>query len=484
MHLGFNKVRFNSKNKNLQKTLLFLAFIFLGTTLVSESKASEFANYDQAYSEFLERTRQMSRELEKINSSSKNCDIVSLPLQCNSASICSHLESDGLYTYTDSEGRKAINASMYSAVYNYSFCGDGGVGQLDDNPFLLPDKFADERVAGSVQKLKENQNKLKKEFARLENIFTDAVSQVVKVLESRKTSENKNYIDSLIRRVKSIELNKYSADDIYNGSLMSTCEIPNAYYSPPTHQVTICPQYLSSPEGNLFFILAHEISHSIDACNANFDLGKSGINLPTELGNPRNSSVVDKGVNKENNPFTSAFRCLASPNVIAVQNSSKSDVLKQYEKTIAENPDSASRITPGYYWTKKNFEKAEYCGFFGKGHTQEASADWFATEALAMKLKALPDSARKKEFAFGAAALTSDLCDAAVTKSLAVADKVKGSFACQSLTKNMQVIKEGAALGDKSHPTTKDRINKIILANPEVQKSLNCQGSAAASYCQ
>lgn len=444
MTLFFDKVRFTSLNRNLQGTLLFSCLLFLSVCLNSTAKASDVSNNDQAYNEFLERTRQMSRELEVLNNSAKKCDIPSLDLNCNSASICSKLNSDSLYTYTDSEGYSAINASMYSAVYNYSFCGDGGVGQLDSNPFLLPDKFYDDRVAGSPQKVKENQNKLKKDFARLENIFKDAVNQVVKVLESRKNSENETQMNSLIRRVKSVELNKYTADEIYNGHLMSSCEIPNAYYSPPTHQITICPQYLNSPQGNLFFILAHEISHSIDACNANFDQGKSGINLPTELGNPKNSLVQDKGMSKSDNPFTSAFRCLASSNVIAVQNYSKPEILKQYEINIAENPDNASKLTPGYYWTRKNFEKVEYCGFFGKGHTQEASADWFATEALAMKLKELPDSARKKEFAFGAAALTSDLCDAAVSKSLAVAEKVKGNYACHGLTKNMQIVKKGA----------------------------------------
>ena len=77
-----------------------LLIVFFGTY----SSLSSANSNAQALAEFLETTKKLNLNLEKINKTQTNCDTTKDTLQCNSSSICSKLNSDGLYIYKNEKG--------------------------------------------------------------------------------------------------------------------------------------------------------------------------------------------------------------------------------------------------------------------------------------------------------------------------------------------------------------------------------------------
>ncbi|MFM6929606.1 MAG: hypothetical protein ACKOX6_14145 [Bdellovibrio sp.] len=437
----------------------------------------------QALVEFLETTKKLNLNLEKINKGQTNCDISAEPLQCNSASICSKLDNDGLYIYKNEKGQKQPNAAMVVASYNYSACGSGMRGFHDDDPFVYFEKFLDANEAGGQKNLERNQQQFNQAMAQAEKTFADVKVHFLKAMDNRKNSTNTAQIENLKKRIQSVKFFKYSLADITSQNIAVDCETPNAYYKTETNRVMICPQMLNNPDGTLFHLLAHELGHSMDSCNIAMDL-QSGISYPAEMaGPPTSGPVISKGLSPQENPYGSAYQCLSSEKVISLPKQTKDEVARMFDTHLKNNPTETKEMLSKMEWVKENYDKYSDCNYISGGHEQEASADWLATEAVAEKLKTFQDSHAKKQFGFEATLGSGSMCPAMNEKALNTLRSAKGNLNCKNITDHIRYIEQHEEDFSESHPAPQERINNIILANPEMQKALDCKGKPQAPYC-
>jgi hypothetical protein len=458
--------------------IMFAALISLSYSPMS------FANSNaQALIEFIETTKRLNLNLEKINKAQTNCDISPASLQCNSASICSQLNNEGLYIYKNEKGQKQPNTAMVVASYNYSACGSGMRGFLDDDPFVYFEKFLDANEAGGQKNLERNQRQFEQAMTQAEKTFGDVKVHFLKSLEKRRNSSNSAQIENLKKRIQSVKFFKYSLAEITSQNIAVDCEAPNAYYKSETNRVIICPQMLNNPDGTLFHLLAHELGHSMDSCNIAMDL-RSGITYPAEMeGPPTSGPIISKGLSPQENPYGSAFQCLSTEKVISLPKQTKDEVNKMFDNHLRNNPTESANMMSKIEWIKENYDKYSDCNYISGGHEQEASADWLASEAVAEKLKTIQDSHLKKQFAFEATLGSGSMCPAMNEKALNTLRSAKGNLSCKNITDHMKYIEQHEEDFSETHPAPQERINNIILANPEMQKALECNGKPKAPYC-
>ncbi len=463
-------------SKSFWKTFVIL---FIGL-----SSSFSFANSNaQALTDFLETTKQLNLKLEKINQSQTNCDISKEPLQCNSASICSKLNSDGLYIYKNEKGQKQPSTAMVVASYNYSACAGGMKGFHEDDPFVYYEKFIDAKEAGGSKNLERNQKQFNQAMDQAEKKFAEVKLYFLKAMDNKKTANNVQQIENLKKRIQAVKFFKYSLADLFSQSISVDCEAPNAYYKSETNQVMICPQMLNSPDGTLFHLLAHELGHSMDSCNVAMDL-QSGITYPKPMsGPPTSGPIISKGLSPEENPYNSAFQCLSSEKVISLPKQTKAEVSKMFETHIKNNPNESADMLSKMDWIIKNYDSYSNCNYISGGHEQEASADWLASEAVAEKLKTIQDSSIKKQFGFEATLSSGSMCPAMNEKALSTLHAAKGNLNCQNIAAHIDFIEQDNESFRETHPAPTERINNIILTNPEIQKALDCKGTPKSPYC-
>ncbi len=125
------------------------------------------------------------------------------------------------------------------------------------DPFVRTAEFAYFKDGREGElRVRENQSKLQKQFDRSFGIFQQVQSDIVGILEKRRTRTNAAAIKSMTERISTIRL-RPSQD---------ACGGPNAYYSPLSHEFVLCPEVLNMPSATLKTIIAHELGHSIDPC--------------------------------------------------------------------------------------------------------------------------------------------------------------------------------------------------------------------------
>lgn len=455
--------------------------------LVTVSSSVAAANSAQAFIEFLETTKTLNQQIKIANGNLQNCDLDKEALECNSASLCKKLPTDSLYTYVDQKGYRNLNTPMIIGTYNYMNCGSGSVGVFDEDPFLYFEKLVHTESAGGSDKLAANQKRFAKEMNRVEAIFKDAKSNMVKALRIKENANNRAEIANLIRRVESISFYKYSLSELSDANLATSCEAPNAYYEPSFHRVIVCPQFLTATEGSIFKILAHEVAHSIDSCVLQFDLKNQGYQLPKEFGfSEYTGSTRSASISPKNNPLADNYQCLANSNISEIEPMTLPEVLEDYDAAMKIDPSQSERLTTEKAWIQKNFEQSKGCHFVTDGQEQEISSDWLASLAVAEKLKSLPDASTKKEFVFTAAISDPAMCPSVQQKAQQAAQNAKGSgqHPCRSLDAYLDYFAQNKHAKDNSHPTTVTRVNKILFAHPEVRKSLGCQGGPQSALCE
>lgn len=456
-----------------------LLIVFFGTY----SSLSSANSNAQALAEFLETTKKLNLNLEKINKAQTNCDTTKDTLQCNSSSICSKLNSDGLYIYKNEKGQKQPNSVMVVASYNYSACAGGMKSFHDEDPFIYYEKFIDVNEAGGQKNLERNQQQFTKAMDRAEKTFADVKIHFLKAMDNRKTSKNSAQMENLKRRIQSVKFFKYSIADITSQGIAVDCEAPNAYYKSGLNQVLICPQMLNNPEGTLFHLLAHELGHSMDSCNIAMDL-QSGIAYPKAMAGPKTSGpIISKGLSPQENPYNSVYQCLSSDKVISLPKQTKDEVNKMFENHLKNNPNESSELLSKMDWVKNNYDKYSDCNYISGGHEQEASADWLATEAVSEKLKTIQDSSIKKQFGFEATLGNASMCPSVNQKALNTLKTAQGNLNCKNISDHIHFIEKNEDAFSDTHPAPDERVNNIILTHPEIQKALNCKGSPKAPYC-
>ncbi len=391
------------------------------------------------------------------------------------------------------------------------------------DPFYDWKKLTDAKAAGSQAKLLENQKKLTEKSQQAYDLFQETRSDILTYLDSKKTRSNAAMIERAKEKVKSISFNPPRLTD----TLEKHCQGPNAFYSAKTHSFTICPQMLNFPKIALIETISHEVAHSIDSCNlSQVFIQKKGPSIAEEApfeielkttgpqknftsalyGSDYNPSSVLQGPMKyKDHPFSSTMSCLKNPKSVGAKTISVGEVTKEAKAALialkAKTKGTEKNNTDVSYLQFLNdhgreyFEYLEGCSFNSDGpkgmlrsQMQEAFADKISSEIVAVKLKGKSKTEAEK------AILEIGLSYSKMCPNYAPAEKKLIDFAEKEGCKNFfanrtmqEKILRGMDLTDPEfdeHPETSVRLDRNLLAHPDIRKSLQCSANKGVMYCE
>lgn len=391
-----------------------------------------------------------------------------------------------------------------------------------DDPLYSWDLLTDEKASGGRKNLELNRAKMASKAQEAYALFLDTQKELLSYLESKKTENNIDHMERIIKKVKTISFNPPRLTEM----VKSMCQTPNAFYNPADHSFTICPQMLDFPKMSLIETIAHEISHSFDSCNFSTKLyKKSGpqvmeeapfeIDLQMEYVSNHVSTVKEdpayaKAKNKihdtalyRDHPFSKTLSCLQSDESVGARSMNRGELKNKVKAKLSELDRLGQNTTHNLEARYVNYLKDNQEEFFdhfqgcdignagtrvGRSQMQEAFSDKIASEVVARKLKTQSPDEAKKSFleimlSYG------DLC----SKENDSSGKVK-EFAnrenCPNFFDNIaaedKVIK-GIDLIDpafNTHPDVIKRIERNHLAHPEIRNALNCPLDSGVKYCE
>jgi hypothetical protein len=210
---------------------------------------------------------------------------------------------------------------------------------------------------------------------------------------------------------------------------------PNAFYDHRNNTFKYCNGFLlgNKSEFKIAHVIAHELGHSIDPCN----IAESIQSARQEAKGPdmRYPNPEVQTTWTAQYPLTGLIDCLRSNRSVGAR-------IKDMSKTEpALNP--ATSTSPGKTGRKWPVLKKPFCG---EDQIRESIPDWIATEILPEFIEQRHPELRKEQKRSGYS-------------------NVFRTPSCY--------LPETSYDFDR-HPLTRDRINKILLANPKVREQMGC----------
>ncbi|MBI4405573.1 MAG: hypothetical protein HY537_15530 [Deltaproteobacteria bacterium] len=298
--------------------------------------------------------------------------------------------------------------------------------------------------------------------------------------------------------------------------------LPNAFYSPASHSINICPKFMDFPEATLVAVIGHEMGHSIDPCGSqcsvyNVDLerlekaegrkpdsrddpeiaslvkflsieskqqekGKSfRFALPTELMFGKDAltqavspeefgllHLASAGVSPVEYPLEEVMKCLNSARggdfrrqTDKEQRQIAGNIAKEI---VRETGGDVNRIAERIF---DRFRSHPECTFFGKAsRLGEAMADWIGAEAMGDYLLE-----RQRE-GNGMNAPMARLETIAFFANIICAENSKAQKPSEKKAVEA-LFKTYARLSDP-HPASLSRVDNVFLRNSKVRKALGC----------
>ncbi|MNK97194.1 hypothetical protein D3C87_1175120 [compost metagenome] len=451
--------------------------------------------------DILSQLEKIKTRLQTSAAASETCEVPTVE-DCSFGNVCSKFDGKGrdFYLYQNEEGRQVPNFQMIAYTEATDAClGKANKAPLVKDPFVYPKQLTDPAKAGGSPQLNKNFVRYEGQKDRTGKIFKDAQDRIVKLLTSRRNSENAKSTDEMIARITAVEFNFPKSNQELSELAADGCEIPNAFYSPGTHKVTICPQMMNLPDAALFSVLSHELGHSIDPCQSVKPYTRSGDKISSE--NPffsvytyanQEKDYIFKGISPGQNPFKEVISCLQTQESIGVVIPTLKQAQEKARKDLEVQMGGKDFITPAMAATFADQERSislQYESFktchelTGNGHMQEAFSDWIASQTLKQKISEIPETAKAQQYAFESQALyfgsrCKNLNETAVSYLRPLIRKK-----CPALLEKMESADQRND-GSESHPATPVRVNRIMLATPEIQKALGCHKDETLKECQ
>lgn len=400
---------------------------------------------------------------------------------------------------------------------------------LHKNPFVNTELLSDARDGTTAAEVKANQQLYKDKAERAGKILEKTRGEVIALLKSRRNKQNAKEIDAMIKRVETVRH--------WVGPLPAPhyCSGPNGFYRTNEHRIELCPEVLEWPEESLVRLLAHELGHAIDPCNASFALLKKkgaggatgeaadGSVEPEVLrmagyyssGSPNGAYAHDKfgeasagaddvaAIGYSKNPFRSVNECLASSASVNARFAEFDEVMKRLDQRIKQlraqglkDTDlTLARAINARKLTASQIKEHKACDFSSgrlfKSQIQEAFGDWVASKVLEKHVSEAPPE-KKRDLVFeSASSLLATGCkrdlllrdrDSSVADFLVKAgcrmkdNRPKGELAEEAISQALDRIAD-------SHPDSAGRVNKIIMANPAVAKAMGCSVKPGVKAC-
>lgn len=242
-------------------------------------------------------------------------------------------------------------------------------------------------------------------------LFPDAKKILIKKIQDM-TIENKTK-ELMIEKIRSIKYGGVNCSDDISLSIDGDL-IPNAQYVTKKNAFSICDGLLlrGQSDFHLMFVIAHELSHSIDPCGIQDSYNESIQNFSDEI--------------------KMAEKQYALPNLIKCLRDSDSIEASRKEKKLWDLFDKKTK--------SKVFCQNDQIG--------ESIADWFSMEVTSSYIESKFPQLTKPEALSAISNIWKPLCQ----------DSDQSHDA-----KSFNV-----------HPPDEDRVNRLFLANPKIRQFLGC----------
>lgn len=394
---------------------------------------------------------------------------------------------------------------------------------LPSDPLVDWTLLTDPVAAGSLAAMNANREKLKNKSQDAYNLFVETQTDTIAYLNEKKNEKNMLQIERMIERVKTIKFNTPRLTD----ELREECKYPNAFYNSRNHSFTLCPQFLNYPSMAIKETIAHEMAHSFDSCNLSGNFYKSSgpevvLNAPFEIdikktpgiGNFRNTrgeepkelklkNKIQEKMKYADHPFSTTMSCLTDPRSVGATTLNIKALKKKAKKHLEEltaadrnNPHNA--LARGANYFDKNAE--EYFSYFegcdisnfgdtlGKSQIQEAFADKISADIMARDLNKMAFTDARKamlEISLG----YSNVCPNE-TQSLSKLRDFAVKIGCPNYLENRTnetiILNQIDQIdpGFDPHPTTLKRLEKNLMAHPDIRKVLKCPKDKKVIYCE
>lgn len=432
---------------------------------------------------------------------------------CTFQSSCDQFDGKGMdiYLYQNAEGRQIPNFQLINHMDNLEICVSkpfGAQGMTRD-PFLYPFQLVDATAAGGPEQLSKNYQRYIQEVQRTNRIFDEAKKNVLKGLKDRRNSSNAKEIDNMIARVTQV---KYWAPTT-NADLSQLgfygCEMPNAAYNPDAHRIQVCPQMMNMPDAALYATIAHELGHSIDPCQSAkyYENSDRGITESTpgyydeEQVAPKNK--VFDAISGAKNPFKQVISCLQQKSSLGSKIPSLTEIIDRRNKDADQALGTREEVAEADGYTgdsatdmlranhemqiaglRKNYDLYKGCyEFSDSGHIGEGFADWIASQAIAEKLKDIPETKKAQEYAFESQSVFMAIDCKNVGQTVVSNLRPLIRNRCEYLRDSMSTVDQAESSTD-THPDTGRRVSRVAYANKEMQKALGCQPDSSVQECK
>ncbi len=329
-----------------------------------------------------------------------------------------------------------------------------------------------------MQNHKELNAKIKEIFPQLVDLISAKMAKNIQDPQLRKNLQDK---------LSALEFKGVDCTQGVNDNLADVF-VPNAFYHMVGQNIRYCAGMndLNTSEFSLAHVMAHEIAHSIDPCNialgptdyafkykkipdqraskdnvmpynpyggSNTYPTISQLGPPGQMGQPSSQTQTVIDPNQLQNPYNTLMACLRSSASIAAQPEKKQSKEDASQSNTDGRYHNRSNKTNASKKSKSLIEETPFCDDDQIG---EAVADWYAFEILPEFIQKRYPNLTKEQYKIGYS-------------------NVFRSADCKD-----DVRKEGV---HASHPTTRDRIDKLLMSQPIIRKQIGCNEASEYHHC-
>jgi hypothetical protein len=307
-------------------------------------------------------------------------------------------------------------------------------GGLKDLSFLIQDHTYTKIINDFSEQAQKDLNSPEAAKKIQEKTFPQVKELLVNRLNQLSIPDDQKKV--MISKINSISYQGSNCAEIagVGGSVVSPLLVPNAFYDAKTNTFKFCSGFLlqSTSEFQIAFIVAHELGHSIDPCYVG--VGPDGLGF-------KYSQTKDTKEMEKEYPIKNIIQCLRDDRSIGAINLNAMFQEKFPNQQMPTNPYASTDALPS---------------FCQQDQITESVADWIGAEVISdyisKNYKLSTDQARNGYSNIFRLSCTSPI--------------------------------GGGMMFPTVHPQLEKRINKIILANPQVRSQMGCPRKPAKTvYC-
>lgn len=381
--------------------------------------------------------------------------------------------------------------------------------ELYNSVRLIKNPFQDISMMGAnPDNNKKYSDQFKKQEIRSVDIFKESKKSVLEFIKNKlsKNMSKKTDYDSMVKRIETV---KFRIDrSVPYKNYQTACSTPNAFYSADKHTVTLCPQLLELPSAALKYVISHELGHAIDPCIMASPLRKVRDMRGNEvhmvsLFDQDGGGIIAKSIPFTEFPEKKVISCLMSDDSLEARASDIETARKGLRDRFIRGQslgihDDISKM--GWEQIDRIYDQYKGCSNLpGRTQVGEGWSDWVGTEILAHDLKKIPEE-KKHQYSFEAFGLhIGRSCGIDNKEVITKVKKTLEALNCSgesnlyTATSNenrklavndVSVVRSLMNIQHNEHSLTADRFNKLLLAHPEIRKSLGCSPKDGGKYCE